>query len=115
MFVSDRCQAVPGDFFDTVPSGGDTYIMKNIIHDWDDDRCVTLLRNIRTALKDGNAGKYCCWKWLSYRRNPFGILADIEMLALPGGRERQRSSAVCLPEPGSVSREFCHAITTVGD
>ena len=89
MGVSDRCQTVPGDFFEAVPAGGDTYIMKNIIHDWDDERCVTLLRNIRTALKDRERGKVLLLEIVIVPGgNPLGILADIEMLALPGGRER---------------------------
>jgi hypothetical protein len=49
--VDDRCEVVEGDFFDTVPAGADAYIMKSVIHDWDDDRCVTILSNCRQAMK----------------------------------------------------------------
>jgi hypothetical protein len=45
--VDDRCRLVEGDFFESVPDGGDAYIMKSVIHDWDDDRCVTILGNCR--------------------------------------------------------------------
>ena len=43
-------QTQSGDFFKAVPGGGDAYIMKHIIHDWDDERAVQILRNIRDAL-----------------------------------------------------------------
>ena len=44
---------VEGDFFESVPDGGDAYIMKSVIHDWDDDRCVTILANCRRAMSPG--------------------------------------------------------------
>ena len=50
--LADRCQAVPCDFFQAVPEGGDAYIMKHIIHDWDDARATTILRNIGKAMGD---------------------------------------------------------------
>jgi hypothetical protein len=87
--VSDRCQAIAGDFFKSVPAGGDTYIMKNIIHDWDDERCVRILKNIRAALKGQEGGKVLLLEIvLVSGGDPLGTLADIEMMALPGGRER---------------------------
>ena len=48
--LADRCQAVPCDFFAAVPEGGDAYIMKHIIHDWDDARATTILKNIAKAM-----------------------------------------------------------------
>jgi hypothetical protein len=46
----DRCQAVGGDFFAEVPPGGDAYLLKHVIHDWDDERATTILRNCRRAM-----------------------------------------------------------------
>src|SRR5438552_8358032 len=48
--LSDRMQAVACDFFKAVPEGGDAYIMKHIIHDWDDERASIILKNIATAM-----------------------------------------------------------------
>ena len=48
--LGDRLECVGGDFFQTVPKGGDCYTLKHIIHDWDDDRCRTILRNVATAM-----------------------------------------------------------------
>lgn len=47
--VSDRCEAVVCDFFEAVPEGGDWYLLSNILHDWDDDRCRDILRQIHEA------------------------------------------------------------------
>jgi hypothetical protein len=48
--LRNRCQAVAGDFFESVPGGGDAYMLKWIIHDWDDERAVTILRNYGRAM-----------------------------------------------------------------
>jgi hypothetical protein len=48
--VAERCEIVGGDFFVAVPDNADAYVMSHILHDWDDDRCVTILRNCRSAI-----------------------------------------------------------------
>src|SRR5918992_1541213 len=50
MGLPDRCRLESGDFFEAIPEGGDAYILKHIIHDWDDARATAILRNIRTAM-----------------------------------------------------------------
>ncbi len=52
MGLTNRCRTEHGDFFKAVPAGGDAYIMKHIIHDWDDERALMILRNIRAAMGD---------------------------------------------------------------
>ena len=88
--VGDRVETASGDFFKAVPAGGDAYIMKNIIHDWDDDRAVAILRNIRTALGDNREGRVILLEAVipPGNRPDFGKLIDLEMLLMPGGRER---------------------------
>jgi hypothetical protein len=83
-----RITTQTGDFFKAVPSGGDAYIMKHIIHDWDDDRALTILRNIKSAMKTG--GRVILVESVLAPPNTpdFGKLMDLEMLLLPGGRER---------------------------
>jgi SAM-dependent methyltransferase len=49
--VRDRCHLVAGSFFESVPEGGDAYLLSNIVHDWDDDRALRILRNCRRAMK----------------------------------------------------------------
>ena len=50
--VVDRCKVVSGDFFDSVPGGGDAYLLSNVIHDWDDDHAVKILSTCRAAMAD---------------------------------------------------------------
>ena len=47
--VADRCETIGGDFIKSVPAGGDVYILKHIIHDWNDEQCITILANCRKA------------------------------------------------------------------
>jgi len=86
--LSDRCRAVSGDFFKAVPAGGDAYIMKHIIHDWDDERAATILKNIRSAMNPG--GRLILLESVVAPGNQpdFAKLIDLEMLLMPGGRER---------------------------
>ena len=49
--VADRCELHLGDFFAAVPAGGDVYVLKSILHDWDDERCVAILEKCRAAMR----------------------------------------------------------------
>ena len=49
--LADRCAVVTGDFFASVPSGADAYLLKSVIHDWDDARAAILLGNVRRAME----------------------------------------------------------------
>ena len=51
--VLDRVELVPSSFFESVPKGCDAYILKNILHDWDDARSITILKNVRAAMEKG--------------------------------------------------------------
>lgn len=52
--LAGRYDVAAGDFFDAVPSGGDVYVYKRILHDWDDERCVSVLRRCRDAVGTGS-------------------------------------------------------------
>ncbi|WP_422748022.1 methyltransferase [Mycobacterium sp. WMMD1722] len=89
--VQARASVTGGSFMDAVPEGGDAYVMKNIIHDWQDDDAVRILRNIRTAIATG--GRLLLLEMvLPERADAFiGHLLDLEMLVTAGGRERTRA------------------------
>ncbi|MBO0676980.1 hydroxyneurosporene methyltransferase [Mycolicibacterium sp. S2-37] len=89
--VADRASTVGGSFMESVPDGGDAYVLKNIIHDWQDEDAVRILRNIRTAI--GAGGKLLLLEMvLPERADSFiGHLLDLEMLVAAGGRERTRA------------------------
>ena len=90
--VKDRCSTASGDFFKEVPEGS-AYIMKHIIHDWDDERARTILRNIRAKLQGKPNGKLLLLEAVLKPGNDpdLGKLIDLEMLMMPGGRERSES------------------------
>ena len=86
--VADRCDVVGGDFFETVPDGGDIYLLSWIIHDWDDARSLTILRNCRRAM--GHDARLLVIEQLVPPGNDPSLskLYDLHMLVLSGGRER---------------------------
>lgn len=86
--ISDRCEMVGGNFFESVPSGADTYIMKWIIHDWDDRRAVRILKNCRAAMAIG--GKVLVIEHILEPGNQptREKRSDIMMMVMPGGQER---------------------------
>jgi hypothetical protein len=51
--VALRCEIVGGSFFETVPAGGDIYVLQQIIHDWGDEECLSILRNCHDAMNEG--------------------------------------------------------------
>jgi hypothetical protein len=85
--LDGRCRLEPGDFFKAVPAGNG-YLMKHIIHDWDDRRALTILRNIHRA-SEPDARVVLIEAVLTPGNEPhFAKWLDIEMLLFPGGRER---------------------------
>ena len=86
--VADRCTFVGGDFFAAVPTGGDAYVLSQILHDWDDKRCVAILGQCRRAMPDH--GKLLVVELvLPEGDEPFlGKWLDLHMLVLLGSRER---------------------------
>ena len=86
--VAGRVELSSGDFFREVPAGADAYLMKYIIHDWDDERALVILRNCRRAMTDG-ARLLLVETVIAEGNAPhFGKLLDLEMLLFTGGRER---------------------------
>ena len=86
--VASRCETVGGDFFESAPAA-DSYVMKSVIHDWDDARAITILKNCAKAMRNPN-GKVLLVELLITPGNEPDMAKwiDIEMLAMAGGRER---------------------------
>ena len=90
--VSDRVDFVAGDFFQRVPPATDAIILKSVIHDWDDVRSTSILRNCREALPGG--GKLLLVERLmpelptTTDEHKAHALSDLNMLRGPGGLER---------------------------
>ena len=94
--VADRCDVVAGDFYRAVPEGGDGYVIKSVLHDWDDERCTTILRNCRKAIApDGRlvVVEPVLPERIEHPGQMAGtLLSDLNMLLLTGGRERTAST-----------------------
>jgi hypothetical protein len=86
--VADRVRIAEGSFFDSVPTGGDAYILKNIIHDWPDEKAVQILRNVRTAAGPRATVLLIELVIPKHDRDFPGKWVDLEMLLNLGARER---------------------------
>lgn len=87
--VRERCEIVGGSFFDSIPQGADGYVLKQIIHDWDDDQSLTILRNCRAAMP--NEGKLILIERRiepDHREAMRVLHIDLEMLVNVCGLER---------------------------
>jgi DNA-binding transcriptional ArsR family regulator len=86
--VADRVRIVEGSFFDTVPEGGDAYVLKNVIHDWPDDEAVHILGNVRKAAAAGKNVLLVEGVLPGHDREFSGNWVDLEMLVSADARER---------------------------
>jgi hypothetical protein len=88
--VADRTRVVGGDFFEGVPEGGDLYLMKAILHDWQDTEAKKILGSIRKAAKPSS--KLVLYETVVPGPNEkhFAKFLDIEMVVVAGGRERTK-------------------------
>ena len=103
--VVNRCRTVGGNFFESVPEGADAYVLRAVIHDWDDDASIRILTVVRHALaKDGRV--------LIVERviapaneGRDAKFSDLNMLVGPGGRERTREEFAALLESSGLRLE----------
>lgn len=90
-----RCEAIGGDFFEAVPAGCDGYLLKHVIHDWNDERAVAILRNCRRAM--GEKGKLLLVEGVYPPRidqsdaSRGAAANDVNMLVCTGGRQRSEA------------------------
>lgn len=90
--LAERCATVAGDAFDSVPQDADCYLLARVLHDWDDDRALTILRNCCRVMPDG--GRLLVLERIlpaALQSSPSlqaAAMADLTMLVVTGGRER---------------------------
>ena len=86
--VADRCAMTPGNFFEAVPEGGDIYVLKSILHDWDDRQSITILKKCLEVMKRGSR-LLVIERVVPEGNEPSEAkLFDINMLVVTGGLER---------------------------
>lgn len=86
--LGNRIQLVAGDFIESIPGGADAYLLRHIIHDWNDDESIAILKNCRSAMND--SGRILLVEFVIPAGNaPFvGKWFDLAMMVIPGGMER---------------------------
>jgi O-methyltransferase domain len=86
--LKDRCEVVSGDFFRSVPGGGDAYILSRVIHDWADEKAVAILKVVRGALPA--TGRLLLFETMirTGDRLSYPLLSDLNMVIRTGGCER---------------------------
>jgi hypothetical protein len=113
--VAERCTLVEGDFFSSVPAGGDVYVLKSVLHDWDDERSVAILRTCRAAM-DQAARLVIIELILPEHMTPgapmlSAALLDLIMLTYAGGRERTAAEFTQLLEQADLRLASTHKLT----
>ena len=104
--VADRCELATGDFFKAVPQGADVYLLKSILHDWDDGRCLVILRNCRRAMHS-TARLLIVERIASDRvsaspHDQAVARADLHMMVANGGCERTQAAYLGLLEAADL-------------
>jgi hypothetical protein len=98
--VVDRCEFVGGDFFESVPGGGDLYLLKSVLHNWDDEKCGVILRRCRQSMRHGArlvlVERVLPERMRSCAADRTVARADLNMLIGVGGRERSRAELAAL-------------------
>lgn len=89
--LESRCRTEAGSFFETVPAGGDAYVFKHIIHDWNDAKSTEILKTCRKAMKPGSKLLLIEMVIPPAGERHFGKLLDLEMLVICDGKERTES------------------------
>jgi SAM-dependent methyltransferase len=84
----DRCEVISGDFFVSVPAGADAYLLSRVIHDWDDEKAVAILKIVRRAIAPGGRLLLLETMLRPGASTVYPELSDLNMLLLTGGRER---------------------------
>ncbi|GAC1468287.1 MAG: hypothetical protein PVSMB2_36510 [Ktedonobacteraceae bacterium] len=97
--VAGRCEVIGGDAFKAVPAGYETYLLKGVIHDWDDERAIAILARCHQAMKP--QGKVLLVERVIVTGSTPELLvleSDVQMLVLPGGKERTEAEYRALLE-----------------
>jgi hypothetical protein len=86
--LKGRMSAVKCDFFKKIPNGSDAYLFSHVLHDWHNEKCITILKNCRKAM--GSNGRLLVVEAIIPQGNEFSVskLLDLEVLLMGGGQER---------------------------
>ncbi|MSR56427.1 MAG: methyltransferase [Planctomycetaceae bacterium] len=94
--LADRCELLDGDLLESVPLGADAYLMKHVLHGYDDDRALRILQNCRAAMSANGrllVIEAVLPEWINHSDRALErvLMSDLNMLAVTGGRERSQT------------------------
>jgi hypothetical protein len=104
--LSHRCDVFAGDFFAAVPAGYDAYVIKSVLHDWDDGKAVQILRHCRDVMP--SHGRVLVIEIVIYPGQPMGhphLMIDLEMMVTLGGKERTEQEFATLLSNAGLALE----------
>ena len=104
--LSHRCNVFAGDFFAAVPAGYDAYVIKSVLHDWDDSQAAQILRQCRDAMP--SHGRVLVIEIVVYPGQPMGhphLMIDLEMMVTLGGKERTEQEFATLLSSAGLTLE----------
>lgn len=108
--LAERCEVISGDFFVSVPAGADAYLLSRVIHDWDDKKTVTILKNVRRAIAPHGRLIVLEMMLRADGKSVYPLLSDLNMLLLTGGCERTEAEYRVLYRAAGF--ELTKAVTT---
>ncbi|GGU03487.1 methyltransferase [Actinomadura citrea] len=113
--TADRWRLEEGSFFESVPVGGNVYVLKHIIHNWGDEQSTAILRNCRSAMKD-DARVLIIDPVLPEPGNPhFGWALDLVMLSTLTGKERTRQEFEAILNDAGLRISNIFPVQTLGE
>ncbi|MER6249150.1 methyltransferase [Streptomyces griseorubiginosus] len=108
--LADRCRFMAGDFTSEVPDGGDLYVLSRVLHDWDDERCLTILRRCAQAMAPGSELLLIERLLPTDARLSLAVAWDLHMLCNVGGRERTEDHYRRLLDEAGFDFTSCHEL-----
>jgi hypothetical protein len=114
--LSSRCELVSGSFFDNLPAGADVYLLKSVLHDWDDAHCVRILQRCRQAMLERPGARLFVIERLAPEhfaatpRDRAIARSDLNMLVSLGGRERSEREYRALLAEAALRATRNHAL-----
>jgi hypothetical protein len=109
---TNRCQLCAGDFFDAIPKGGDAYLLKSVLHDWDDEKAEQILKNCYLAMEQNSRLLIVEVVLLSQDQSVYANSMDVLMLAVTGGKERTLASFERMLDRSGFFVERVHPTST---
>jgi hypothetical protein len=91
-----EARPVSGDFFVSVPAGADLYLLSRVIHDWDDEKAVAVLKVVRKAIAPHGRLVLLETMLRPVESTVYPVLSDLNMLLLTGGCERTEAEYLAL-------------------